>query len=169
MSNHGKWRVHANLDDVTGSMKFPPVRFRGSDGYLYEPLWLNPQDAQCRDIANGDIVKVYNERGAVLGGAYVTERIMPGWSLWTTGPGLISLCRGYWTRGGAINSITPRKTTSKNATGMVCSGFLVEAERVSLDGLRKQYPEAFNRPYDKASGQTFERVLEKGERVSYCG
>ena len=31
-----------------------------------------------RGIKNGDIVKVFNERGTVLGGAYVTERMMPG-------------------------------------------------------------------------------------------
>jgi trimethylamine-N-oxide reductase (cytochrome c) len=47
---------------------------------------------------------------------------------------------------------------------MVTSGFLVEAERADLDGLRKKYPEAFNRPYDRASGLRFERVLYGGEQ-----
>jgi hypothetical protein len=28
------------------------------------------------------------------------------------------------------------------------------------DKLRKQYPEAFNRPYDRASGLSMERVLQ---------
>jgi trimethylamine-N-oxide reductase (cytochrome c) len=44
---------------------------------------------------------------------------------------------------------------------MVCSGFLVDVERVDIDELRRQYPEAFNKPYDKASGLTFDRVIVK--------
>ena len=42
---------------------------------------------------------------------------------------------------------------------MVVSGFMVEEERVNLDELRKQYPEAFSRPYDWASGLRFQRVI----------
>ena len=45
---------------------------------MYEPFWINPEDAAARGIQNGDIVKVFNERGIVLGGALVWERIMPG-------------------------------------------------------------------------------------------
>ena len=63
-------------------------------------------------------------------------------------------------RGGAINTITPRKTVSKNAAGMVSGGFLLDVERVDLDELEAQYPEAFNRPYDKASGLRYERMLD---------
>jgi trimethylamine-N-oxide reductase (cytochrome c) len=46
---------------------------------------------------------------------------------------------------------------------MVTSGFLVELEKTDLDALRRQYPEAMNRPFDAASGQKFERVLYRGE------
>ena len=59
---------------------------------------------------------------------------------------------GELDRGGAINTITPRNTTSRNAVGMVVSGFLVEVEGVDLSALRKKYPEAFEREYDAASG-----------------
>jgi trimethylamine-N-oxide reductase (cytochrome c) len=67
-------------------------------------------------------------------------------------------------RGGAINTICPHHTTSKNCAGMVTSGFLAQAEKADMDGLRRKYPEAFARPYDKGSGQKFERVLYKGEK-----
>jgi trimethylamine-N-oxide reductase (cytochrome c) len=66
---------------------------------------------------------------------------------------------GKLDRGGAINTITPRNITSKNCAGMVVSGFLVEVELADLQALRRQYPEAFNRPYSAMSGQTFDRVL----------
>ena len=66
---------------------------------------------------------------------------------------------GELDRGGAINTITPHNITSKNCAGMVTNGFLVEVGKVNLDELRKKYPEVFNRPYDQASGQRFDRVL----------
>jgi hypothetical protein len=46
---------------------------------------------------------------------------------------------------------------------MVTNGFLVEVEPANLRELREKYPEAFNRPYDRASGLKFERVLERSE------
>ncbi len=72
---------------------------------------------------------------------------------------------GELDRGGAINTITPHLGASKNCRGaMVVSGFLVQVERVNLDELRKQYPEAFNRPYHRAAGLKIERVLYGGEQ-----
>ncbi|GKG89135.1 hypothetical protein CE91St32_01770 [Gordonibacter pamelaeae] len=41
-------------------------------------LWINPLDAEARDIADGDIVKVANDRGALKIAAKVTSRIVPG-------------------------------------------------------------------------------------------
>jgi hypothetical protein len=35
----------------------------------------------------------------------------------------------------------------------------VDIEPVDLEGLRRQYPEAFARPYHKASGLAIERML----------
>ena len=68
---------------------------------------------------------------------------------------------GVLDRGGAINTITPHKPISKNATGMAVCGFLVECERVNIEELKKQYPEIFARPYDSASGLCYERMLHK--------
>jgi trimethylamine-N-oxide reductase (cytochrome c) len=59
---------------------------------------------------------------------------------------------GELDRGGAINTITPHHTTSKNATGMVCSGFLVEVARVDLDELIRKYPEVWKRPFSRHAG-----------------
>ena len=41
-------------------------------------VWINPQDANTRDIAAGYQVEVYNERGVIRLPAKVTGRIMPG-------------------------------------------------------------------------------------------
>ncbi len=164
ITNHPKWRVHANLDDVDWFHEIATGKVKGPDGYLYEPIWISSSDAAKRGIKNGDVVKVFNERGCVLVGAYVTERIMPGAVNVDHGSRYDPIVPGELDRGGAINTITPHKTVSKNATGMVVSGFLVEIEKANLDELRRKYPEAFNRPYDQASGLRFERVMQKGMR-----
>jgi anaerobic selenocysteine-containing dehydrogenase len=163
VSNHPRWRVHAQLDDVNWFHEIETCKVKGPDGYLYEPAWLHPTDAAKRDIRNGDIVTVFNERGKVLCGAYLTERIMPGVVYVDHGARYDPIIPGQIDRGGAINTICPHKTTSKNCAGMVTSGFLAEVERTDMETLRQKYPEAFKRPYDKGSGLTFERILEKSE------
>jgi molybdopterin guanine dinucleotide-containing S/N-oxide reductase-like protein len=160
VSNHPKWRVHANHDDMTWLREIPTCKVKGPDGYLYEPLWINPLDAAKREIQSGDVVKVLNERGAVLGGAYVTERIMAGAVYMDHGARYDPIIPGELDRGGAINTITPHNLTSKNSTGMVVSGFLVQAERANLDELRQKYPEAFKRKYHSGAGLVLERVLD---------
>jgi len=163
VSNHGRWRVHANLDDITWFKEATTGKVRGPDGYLYEPIWINPVEAKKRGIENGDVVKVFNERGGVLVGAYVTERVMPGVVCVDHGARYDPIVPGELDRGGAINTITPHNIASKNATGMAVAGFLVEVERVDLDELMKKYPEAFRRPYHPAAGLRMERVLHRGE------
>ena len=78
VSNHGHWRMHANCDDISWTREAPTCKVKGFDGYMYEPLWMNTGDATARGIKNGDIIRIFNERGSVLGGAYVSERMMPG-------------------------------------------------------------------------------------------
>ena len=132
----------------------------GPDGYAYQTAWIHPDDARKHGIGHGDVMKVFNERGGVLVGAYVTERIMPGVIYVDHGARYDPIVPGELDRGGAINTITPRNTTSKNATGMVSGGFLVDCrERSSLDELRRQYPEAFAQPYNKSTGLAWERML----------
>ncbi|MEM1586642.1 MAG: molybdopterin-dependent oxidoreductase [Candidatus Bathyarchaeia archaeon] len=157
VSNHPRWRVHAQNDDIAWLREIPTCKIRGPDDYYYEPLWIHPSDAAKRGIKHGDIVKVYNERGAVLGAAYVTERIMPGVVSMDHGArvDLISI-EDRIDRGGAINLICPSKTTSKSVPGMVVSGFLVEVEKANLEEIKRKYPEAFKREYNKASGLCYE-------------
>jgi trimethylamine-N-oxide reductase (cytochrome c) len=161
VSNHPRWRVHANHDDMTWVREIPTCKVKGPDGYLYEPAWINPKEAEKRGIETGDVVRIYNERGSVLCGAYVTERLMPGSVYVDHGARLDPIVPGEIDRGGAINTITPHNLTSKNATGMVVSGFLVEVELANLDELRKKYPQAFNRAYNRGAGLPLDRVLVK--------
>jgi trimethylamine-N-oxide reductase (cytochrome c) len=165
ISNHGRWRVHSQCDDISWTREAPTCKVRGRDGYLYEPLWLNPVDAAARVIGDGDIVKIHNERGIVLAGAYVTERIMPGVVYIDHGARYDPILPGKIDRGGAINLISPIKTTSKNCIGMATSGYLVEVTRLDMTEMEawmSSYPDAFARDYDPASGPRFDAWVEGG-------
>jgi len=159
-SNHPRWGVHANHEDISWLREIPTCKVRAIDGYQYQPIWISSRDAEERGISHGDVVKVYNERGAVLAGAYITERVMNGVVSMDHGAKYDPIVPGELDRGGAINAITPRNTTSKNVCGMVVSGFLVEIERANMDEIRRQYPEAFQRPFHPAAGSSLESYLE---------
>lgn len=57
---------------------------------------MNPVDANHRGIAEGDKVRVFNDRGVVLLPVRVTERIMPG---------VVDVPQGV-DRGGCANVLT---------------------------------------------------------------
>ena len=98
--------------------------------------------------------------------SHVSERVMPGAVSIDHGARYDPIVPGEFDRGGAINTITPHNRTSKNATGMVCSSFLVEVEKVTeaqMNEWKAQYPDAFNRAYDPAQGLCLAGWLEGEE------
>jgi len=162
VSSTPKWRVHANLDDCPWLREI--CKRKGPDGYMYEPIWMNSVDAAARGINDGDIVKMYNDRGAVLGVASLNERIIQGGVLQDNGSRYDPIISGELDRGGNNNTISPQ-FVSKNCVGIAITGYLVEVERVSgaqMDEWRKLYPEAFAREYDPAYGLCFDSWVEGG-------
>ncbi|MFH1833904.1 MAG: molybdopterin dinucleotide binding domain-containing protein, partial [bacterium] len=160
VSNHPRWAVHSQHDDISWLREIGTCKVTGPDGYQYQPLWIHPQDAAARGIEDGDVVAVRNERGVVLAGAYVTERIIPGAVSMDHGAKCDPIVMDQIDRGGNINAIVPGNTTSKNAVGMVVSGFLAQVERADLEELRSRYPEAFARPFHRGAGPSLAAWLE---------
>lgn len=76
IGHHTKRRVHSTFDNLPWMEEVEPQR-----------LWINPQDAAKRGIKDGDLVKIYNERGTVKVKAKVTPRLIPG---------VCSLPQGAW-------------------------------------------------------------------------
>ena len=102
-----------------------------------------------------------------LGGAYVTERVRARVAYMDHGSRWDPIIPGALDRGGAINTITPHNLTSKRATGMAVSGFLVEVAKVTdeeMAGWRRDYPEAFERNHDPATGVSLSGWLCAGSR-----
>jgi trimethylamine-N-oxide reductase (cytochrome c) len=164
VSNHPRWRCHAQNDDQTWLREIPTCKVKGPDGYMYEPLWIHPKDAAKRGIVDGDIVKIFNERGITLGGAMVTERIRPG-AVYQDHGARLDIITDKINRGGDNNVLSPAVGHSKNCWGLASTGFLVECEKLSgneYEEWRKKYPEAFAREYDPAAGLKFSAWIEGG-------
>ena len=109
MSNHPRWRTHAQGDDISWTRETPTGKVLGFDGYKYEPIWINPTDAAARGIKDGDVVKVFNERGIVLvRRPRVGTDHGPAWSTSTTAPGTTRWSPARWT---AVAPSTPSPRT----------------------------------------------------------
>lgn len=161
VTNHPRWRVHANNDDNTWCREIETCKVAGPDGYAYEPIWINPIDAGKLNMHDGDIVKMFNDRGAVLGGIRLSERVIPGALYQDHGARVDSIVIGEFDRAGANNLICPSNPTSKNCPGEVTNSFLINIEKVDVFALAEQYPEAFAKTYDKYTGQIADAVIIK--------
>lgn len=97
------------------------------DGYRYRIVRINPMDAQTRGIKNNELVKVFNDRGAVICAAQVTERIRPG-TVHTYGSSAVYDPvgePGYSTdRGGCINQLIPSRPIIKKSHSMVANALV---------------------------------------------
>jgi len=89
-------------------------------------------DAEARGIADGDIVRVFNDRGACLAGAVLRDDLRPGVEIMATGawydpvePGEIgTLCKH-----GNPNVLTRDVGSSRLSRGCSAQTALVEVER----------------------------------------
>ena len=77
ISNQPTHRLHGQLDNAYESRK-SKIKDR-------EPVLINLSDAHNRSIKNDDIVMLYNDRGKVLAGAILSEDVMPGVVVLSTG------------------------------------------------------------------------------------
>ncbi|QCT18946.1 molybdopterin guanine dinucleotide-containing S/N-oxide reductase [Jejubacter calystegiae] len=122
LSSHPAHRLHSQLN-------YAQLRERYAVAGR-EPVTLHPIDAAARGIADGDVVRVWNQRGQVLAGAQVTADIKPG---------VICIHEGGWPdlapeagnlcRHGAVNVLTLDIPTSRLANGCAANSSLVWLEK----------------------------------------
>ena len=133
ISPHPRFTFHTHYDKHTDWLNEIPGHRIIKDGYAWWPARMNPADAGERGILNGDIVKLFNDRGAVLCIAVVTERV-PSRIVHSYGssahydpiePGKA----GSVDRGGCVNILTSSRMISKNAPGMTPNTCLIEIEK----------------------------------------
>ncbi len=124
VSNQPARRLHSQGDHGPFSV--------GGKIHGHEPARLNPADAGSRGIADGDIVRLYNARGACLCGAKLTEDVMPGVVQLSTGawPDMTTSDDGQWLEiHGNPNVLTRDQGCSPLSQGPSPLTTLVEVER----------------------------------------
>ncbi len=133
ISPHPRYSFHSHFDKEGSWVNDIPAHRQLKNGYYYWSVRIHPQDAEARGIKEGDVVRLYNDRGVVLGAALVTERIRPGviHSYCSSGkydpaePG-----KPYtMDRGGCVNLLTSDRLMSKNVPGMAPNSCLIEIEK----------------------------------------
>ncbi len=154
VANPARYRIHVQGDDIMWFREIETCKVKGKDGYLYEPIWIGPEDAAARGIEAGDIVKLFNDRGAILTAARISERVIPGAVVVHKGSRVDPIAP-HLDRGGSTNLLSPNECVSKHCKGFAVSGYLVEAAKVEdaeMEQWKKDYPAAFERDYDPAIG-----------------
>ena len=130
---HPRFSFHTMNDGKECWMnEIPEHRLKGPDGYYYWVIRLNPDDAEKRNIKDGDIVEGYNDRGSVLLAAQLTERVPPGVTHSYESSALyepIGEPGNSPDRGGCINLLTPHRFISKNANGQAPNSCLIDIRK----------------------------------------
>ena len=124
ISNQPATRLHSQLDYGRVS--------RQSKVAEREPACLHPADARARNIEGGDVIRLFNARGACLAGAVLSEKVAPG---------TVQLSTGAWydpddpyadmplDRHGNPNVLTLDQPTSRLSQAPIAHSTLVEVER----------------------------------------
>ncbi len=124
VSNQPKDKLHSQLDHGAVSRA---AKINGR-----EPVMIHPDDARARGIEQNDLVRVFNQRGACICGALVSDRIRRH---------VIRISTGAWfdpmpddgqllCKHGNPNVLTLDKGTSSLAQGPVAHSCLVEVEKL---------------------------------------
>ncbi len=120
VSGQPERRLHSQFDNGAHS-RAGKVRGR-------EPVLINPQDAASRGITDGSVVRLFNDRGAVLAGAVVSPDIRPGVVRLSTGAWYDPLTPGGLDVHGNPNVLTADHGTSSLAQGPSAHTALVQVE-----------------------------------------
>ncbi|MCF6233272.1 MAG: molybdopterin guanine dinucleotide-containing S/N-oxide reductase [Rhodobacteraceae bacterium] len=124
ISNQPKHKLHSQLDHGAVSRA---AKINGR-----EPVVMHPENAASRAISAGDLVRVFNDRGACLAVAVLSDDIRMG---------VVQISTGAWLdpewladgsllcRHGNPNALTRDKGTSSLAQGPTAHSCLVDVER----------------------------------------
>jgi len=127
VSPHPRYRLHSQYNQCKSLRDIYNVSG-------HEPVTINTKDAKTRNIKDGDVVRVFNDRGQTLAGARVTDNIRPS---------VISLCEGGWydpvdkgepgslCKYGHANTLVKDKPTSSLSQSCNANSALVQIEKYS--------------------------------------
>ncbi len=131
---HPRFSFHTQFDGKDMWNEEIPHHRIMKNGYRYWVARMNKVDAEKRGISEGDIIKIYNDRGTVLCITTITERIIPGVvHSYESGGGFAPMGDPgdpkTVDKSGTMNLLTSSRFLSKNCAGMAPGSCLVEVEK----------------------------------------
>lgn len=131
LSPHSRFSFHTFADGKQCSTNDIAEHRVLVKGYYYWVVRINAQDARARGIKHHDLVKVHNDRGAVLCAAHVTSRLGQGTAHSYSSSAVydpLGEPGNSVDRGGCINNLTPKRSIASKVLGMAPNSCLVEVE-----------------------------------------
>jgi trimethylamine-N-oxide reductase (cytochrome c) len=129
ISPHPRYTYHTLSDGKDSPINDIPEHRMLVNGWYYWVIRLNPQDAAARGIKERDLVKVFNDRGAVVCAAQLTQRLPRG-VVHAYGSSAVYAPMGEpgysVDRGGCINQLTPKRSIARKVTGTAANSCLVQ-------------------------------------------
>jgi trimethylamine-N-oxide reductase (cytochrome c) len=133
VSPHPRFSFHT-MGDSKGSWlnEVKDHRVLKDDGHYYYVMRLNAKDAAARGVADGDLIRAFNDRGEVILCAQVTERLAPGTVH------AYESCADYIPLGkpgesadiaGCINLLTNKRFITPTSTAMSNNSCLIQVEK----------------------------------------
>ena len=132
IATHSRFSFHTSSDGkgaFTNRISDHRARISGHDFWL---LRIGPRDAQARGIGHRDLVKVFNDRGAVICAADITPLVMPGVvkSFEASAEFQLVMVAGETVEiGGCMNMLTPDRPQTRGTSSMSPNSCLVEVEK----------------------------------------
>ncbi|MGS0689272.1 molybdopterin-dependent oxidoreductase [Shewanella sp. 30m-9] len=173
LSPHPWMRLHSQMANADVN------RYESVDGRQF--ALINKDDAAHRGIKDGDLIEVYNERGALLAGAKIADNVMPG---------VIYIHEGAWLQldkkgrcnSGSINMLTSARPSSGLSQGTSANTCLAAFKKcLDPESPNKAYQapkiETLKQPFDikslglaaalKSIKSVKQQVQSKGEKIFY--
>jgi molybdopterin guanine dinucleotide-containing S/N-oxide reductase-like protein len=131
ISPHPRYSFHTMFDGKNGIVNDVKDHRVLIDKYYYWIVRINSDDAQKRSISHNSLVKLYNDRGAVICAAHITDRLPPGTVQSAEGSAVydpIGKPGETPDRGGCINMLTPSRNIIKKSHSTASNSCLVQIE-----------------------------------------
>lgn len=133
LSPHPRYRIHSQLDN-TWVRELYKIQGR-------EPVVINTEDAKKLGIKHGEVVEVYNNRGRLLAGAFLSDDIRSG---------VVAIQEGAWydpeddkdnarCNQGHVNVLTSSRPTSQMAQATSVNTCLVAIRKLGKNEAIKPY------------------------------
>jgi trimethylamine-N-oxide reductase (cytochrome c) len=132
ISPHPRFTFHTHQDGKDSIVNDVREHRVLIDGYYYWIVRLNTQDAEKRGVKQNDLVKVFNDRGAMICAAHITERLPQGTAQSPCSSAIYDPLGepGHSVdRAGTVNLLTPSRPIIKKSHSTASNSCLVQIEK----------------------------------------